>query len=187
MRRFWLLGWLILSHCSTDFVFIESTESLLTDQESNETLSTDAGSKVVAATKISEDAGVTPQTIRNHSCIRNQDCGQALPLCHPKLGCVECTSNSNCAGGGPCVVSIGRCAIGCVKGEEEEEQCPPLYFPYGCRDDFGAPRCTQCRKDRDCAGSRVPYCQVERAVCVECLTDAQCASGHCNIPRGRCE
>ncbi|PZR07521.1 MAG: hypothetical protein DI536_26985 [Archangium gephyra] len=92
--------------------------------------------------------------------------------------CVDCTANSECAGG-LCDVERGRCMVACT----EDSQCDSQLYPRECRDEFGPDRCVACRDPDDCSGAR-SICA--GGLCVACDADAHCASGRCDRSRGSC-
>lgn len=171
-----LMFWL-LTACQETFYFF-----------SDAGLKDNFSARTSADASLPEDAG--PQYDAGPTKCELAACKNPYPLCHPDGRCVECLTPADCGGVGPCDARTGRCALGCTRdGEEEEDQaCNPLFFPLGCRDKWGAPRCTACLKSDDCRDyAPYVYCELGRAICVECLLDAHCGKGHCNLTTGLCE
>lgn len=121
-------------------------------------------------------------------------CGGTTPFCINLNGrheCVECREDTDCQPGYQCNQDTNTC-FECNKDEDCErgEYC-----------DLSEGVCTTCDSSDQCAGSSCNCCptgsnglQMQCApvapagppVCAECLTDAECPGGVCDLTTGHC-
>jgi hypothetical protein len=116
------------------------------------------------------------------NCIQDADCGLPGLHCLGSPGqpgtCAECVGDSHCpnAGARKCDPQLHRC-VECVAAAD----CPPSQSSYpstctsvsrrclpGCSDDSAAARL--------CPTTRAYSCNEELYLCIECLTNANCAA-----------
>jgi hypothetical protein len=97
----------------------------------------------------------------------------------PSGQCRQCARDADCPGL-LCDVERGRCLTAC---DRDDDTCDRARFERGCRDDLGAPRCTQCEDAEQCGGA-LPRCAGGQ--CVECDADADCGGRRCDRATGRC-
>lgn len=141
--------------------------------------------------------------------------GAGHPLCVECTKESDCTGGKKCdLVVGRCVTTLFKneapdcCGDSCVKCPEEVPFCLPSHFGTACaecRDDMdcGAGKycrsghCDPCVEDRRCGkrcdscGGDAPFCfgsqVVENAVCVRCLSSADCgAGGECDATTNTC-
>jgi len=139
------------------------------------------------------DGGTAGVANSGPACLTTADCAQPTPYCAQQR-CVGCLANANCSGhpsGKFCNLVTQSCAA-CLT----DAHCPsatPYCSPTGeCAQCLSTRNCGSdkaacnpvtltcvavCFDDKDCAGAAGrPYCNVDTAECVACLTDEECPS-----------
>jgi Cys-rich repeat protein len=142
-------------------------------------------------------------------------CGTTARGCNPAGGspicdsannrCVECLSDTSCTDpmSAHCDVAGGSCEqcvtdMHCGAGEicQNNSCVPTCATDANCATDGGGRRpycsavtkmCVECLTDTNCAGNvSAPFCSASRARCVQCRTDADCSSGLTCSTNGSC-
>jgi outer membrane exchange protein TraA len=119
-------------------------------------------------------------------------CGGDTPICINKNGtreCGQCEEDSDCDEGLTCDLTTNRC-----RECDEDSDCPRAYI---CVDSS----CQPCEATERCGGNSCNCCPLGShgrqmqcvpvepngpAVCVECVSGADCPSGICDAPSGHC-
>lgn len=147
-------------------------------------------------------------------CTLDEDCtAKDFPSCNIQEGlCGQCTFNSDCPAATPvCDVTRSQC-VGCledadctVDGQPAGRYCDGATrtCATGCNDNLDCPggqrcsgatqteagRCIQCTpgtESQDCAVSPNVRCEPTDMMCVECLSNADCTTGQCDLDQNRC-
>ncbi len=93
-------------------------------------------------------------------------CSAPTPVCFEET-CVECGSDTDCAGTDRCAVA-GHTCVECLG--DAGDACP-VARP-ACR--LVTNECVECLSSADCASAGAPVCDTSANECVECLASADC-------------